>query len=366
MTGARAILAALWGVLALAVTGGALAQGGPRPAELTVLGDVVCSYPNFVDHQVSTDSYVLSLPDIDGPVAADGAYVNNGTGYTLAGVSKVAGDLRDDAELVLTSLQWNYQGEWMPSSAPFVPTTAQPVRVPLEPGGETVVVLAGVSVAEGTSCSGTITYRIAFERETQIWDVALAAEHRVSEHETYEQFDAATGVSTGSQPYEHGVTFNTTLGALVTLERRKGAWQFREATITRANLRYDYTQSPEIYSVTAVTCANCAQVSALVGQALGGSSDGNTLSLTWPGAIRPVVDVDTVFALACPPGANRQSCENRKRNGSRTSAEDGDTFQRAAGHVLKLAETTQPFEKSQSSPKRDFFMRHVYTLVRVK
>ena len=56
----------------------------------------------------------------------------------------------DDSELVLTYRQWNYNGKWLFSEAPFVPTPGQPVTIPLEPGGETTVTFQNAGSAPAT------------------------------------------------------------------------------------------------------------------------------------------------------------------------------------------------------------------------
>lgn len=109
-------------VLALCLATALQAADQPRQARLTITRDFICTYPSFVDHQVSTDRVDFVLPEVDGPVSGQGQYSHQGTGYVLSGVSAGAGHVVGDRKLVLTYGQWNYNGEWMSSEAPGVPT----------------------------------------------------------------------------------------------------------------------------------------------------------------------------------------------------------------------------------------------------
>ncbi|MFT7597066.1 MAG: hypothetical protein ACI8R4_004410 [Paracoccaceae bacterium] len=162
---------------AVALFGATQAAAQPRQATLTVRGDLICTYPTFVDHQISTDTFSFTLPEVDGPVSGQGQYHLQGTGYTMTGISATAGDVRKDSELVLTCMQWNYNGKWLYAEAPGVPTKAQPVTVPLEPGAQVTVSFQNAMAHKGASCSGTVIYQIDFVRETQIWQVDLNGEH---------------------------------------------------------------------------------------------------------------------------------------------------------------------------------------------
>ncbi|WP_324754161.1 hypothetical protein [Roseovarius sp. Pro17] len=336
-----------------------------RLATLTVEGDVTCQHHRMTDHMLSTEEVKLRLPEVDGPISGRGQYRLKGTGYTLSGINAVAGEVRDDAELVLTYLQWNYQGDWMPSEAPYVPTKAQPVILPLEPGGEAKVTFVNAT-PDKAPCSGTIIYRVIFERETQIWDVTLKGVRTLLHRTTYDLIDTATGAR---QPirYEHGVTFSYDLAARTTLEKRAGKWRFREAVVTRAAAKARYDQTPPLFKVTAENCFGCARVAALKGASLSGESDGATLRLAWPSALSPVMQIDTVPNFQCPPGENKADCEDKMKTGTRYTAEDDDFFNHAASHSLALAESSPSFAPTPSDTMSVYkALRHDYTLKKVK
>ena len=336
-----------------------------RIATLSVEGDVTCQHRSFTDHMLSTEEVELRLPDVDGPVSGQGKYRLRGTGYSLSGVNAVAGEVRGDAELVLTYLQWNYQGEWMPSDAPSVPTQAQPVTLPLDPGG-TIEVTFVNAYADKAPCSGTIIYRIDFERETQLWDVTLKGIRTALDRTTYDLIDEATGVR---QPfrYEHGVTFSYDLAGRATIEKRAGKWRFREAVVSAATAKARYDQTPPLFKVTAESCPGCAQVASLKGTSLSGESDGTNLRLAWPSTLSPVARIDAVPNFQCPPGENKASCEGKRKLGTRYAAEDGDFFNRAASHYLSLTEGPQSFAPAPSDTMMAYkALRHDYNLKRVK
>jgi hypothetical protein len=348
------------------LSAGSVAAQAARVAELTVEGDSVCSHAGSIDHQVSTETYVLTLPEISGTVSAEGTYVDNGTGYTLSGVAKVAGEVRDDAELVLTHLQWNYNGKWLLSTAPFVPTADSPVVIPLEPGGETTVSFVNAMPVGEAPCTGSVIYRIDFERETQVWEVEMKADRRVLHKLLYGLYESEKAVWS-TFDYIHGVTFHYDITVQVTLERRRGAWQYRQGKITRAGVTHDYQQTPKIYKITGTWCERCDQVLALAGQALDGSSDGTILRLRWPNMM-PVVHIDSLFAMQCAPGPRKASCERMRKEPSRFSSEDDDTLGRAPGHILKLTPGVQPVTEGQAKATgaTKLTLDYSYTLTRVK
>ncbi len=346
----------------LALAGAAQAQ--PRQATLTIRGDVVCQFPAYADHQVGIDTITFVLPEIDGPVSGQGQYSLQGTGYTLAGISASAGEVRDDAELVLTYGQWNYQGTWINAEAPGVPTKAKPVVLPLEPGAQTTVSFQNAMVHQGGSCSGAVIYQIDFTRETQEWQVDLKGQRVVWHRLMYFLVDPADGVFKDFD-YEHGVTFDYDLGAVVTLERRAGAWGYKAGVITRAKVNYDYRQSPPLYRIKSQSCHGCTQIAALAGQALAGWSDGNMLMLHWPYQ-SPVVTLVSQFAMQCAPGPRHAGCESLRKSETNYADQDTDFFQRAAGRGLELKDGPASFVDESDSEGALFRVRHDFVLKRLK
>lgn len=340
---------------------GAAAQA-PRPATLTVERDLTCYHPGFPDHMISTDTVPLTLPEIDGPVSAMGTYTMQGTGYTLAGPARYGGRVVRDEVLILNDGQWNYNGRWLPSQAPAVPTGAGPVEIPLEPGAENRA--SHDWVEQGIRCAGWIAYRIDFERETRVWDIALDGERELLHRTPYSVVDPNTKAR-ASLEYEHGVTFRYSFGVRVTLERRAGAWQYREGQVMLARAGYRYEQTPQMYTVLSQSCLTCAKVDALAGQPIAGVSDGSRVNLEWPD-IRPVVSLRTQFALQCAPGPEQASCERAKKDTTNFADEDGDFLQRAAAHDLDLRDGPQNFEIGSDSVGVSFWVRHDYRLKRVK
>lgn len=353
--------------LALAQIGPGQAEtkAPPRTATLTIQRDLICTYPNFVDHQISTDTVSFTLPDVDGPVSGQGQYSHQGTGYSLAGISAGAGEVRGDTELVLTYGQWNYNGEWMNAEAPGVPSKAQPVTLPLEPGAQVTVSFQNAMAHEGVSCSGTVIYQIDFKRETQVWQVDLTGERRKLTRSMYFLVEPSDN-SFADFIYEHGVTFTYELGARVTLEKRAGKWQYKSGQITRAKASHVYQQNPEMYKVISQSCPGCTQVAALAGQALSGFTDGTDLILHWP-YLAPVVTVRSVFSRQCAPGPRKNFCESKKKEGSGYTAQDELFFQLARGHVLILKERQmKPLEQKTDTAAVLSTVRHEYWITRVQ
>ncbi len=342
-----------------------LAQSGARPAKLTVTGDLTCTYPNFLDHQISTDSFALTLPESDGAVSAQGSYSSLGNGYSIAGASEIGGMVRDDAELQVTYRQWIYQGEGvMNGPSPFVPTSANPVVIPLDPGASVSVSHQNVQLAPGTSCSGSITYTLDFERETQVWDVALNAVRQLIYHKSWIDYNPVASTII-DRPYDEGAIFTYDLNARVTLEKRKGAWRYRDGTITQASVQPQHVENPPVHTVLSTSCSGCDGVTALVGKPINGQSDGTTLRLGWSN-IRPVFTITAKFDHPCPPGEGFTACEALRTQGGSFSIEDDDVFQRASGHSLNLTQGTQPFHVGSDSPVQYFDVAYRYTLTRVK
>ncbi|MDU8928023.1 hypothetical protein RXV86_11560 [Alisedimentitalea sp. MJ-SS2] len=336
-----------------------------RKATLTITGNSTCNHGGRIDVQTSTDVIPLTLPPVDGPVQGKGKYSVSGTlgPYTLSGPSASSGHVRDDSDLVLTYGQWNYNGEWMNSSAPFVPTQGQPVVIPLDPGAETVVSFTNAGPPEAP-CTGQMVYKIDFTRETQVWQVSLPGHVRLVYHNRYEQVDPATGVYSPLN-YTHGFTFRYKMAAEVTLEKRKGSWQYKSGTVTQAQVAPEYEQAPPLYQVTGQSCARCNKVAALKGTAIGGTSDGKTLTLNWPD-IRPAATVYSKFAMKCAPGPSFSSCQNKIKYGTSFSDDEGYFLWRAGEQVLPLQDGPHAFKDGKPTNTSTLEIVHNYNLMRVK
>ncbi len=321
-------------IATLALAGAAQAQ--PRQATLTIRGDIVCQHPTFTDHQIGIDTIRFVLPEIDGPVSGQGQYSLRGTGYALAGISASAGEVRDDAELVLTYGQWNYQGTWMTAEAPAMPTRAQPVVLALEPGAQVTVRFQNAMAHAGASCSGSVVYQIDFKRETQLWQIDLVGELRSWSRDSYLLIDPLTRKYRDFD-FEHGFTFDYTLTARVTLERRAGKWRVKAGEVTRAKASATYHQDPKLYNITGQSCVGCSQIAAMKGKPLAVSTDGNTLILHWPNHT-PEARVTSTFAMQCAPGPRQASCESGRKMESNYTDQDTKFFERARTHRLPLKE----------------------------
>ena len=348
--------------LAVALMPGAGVAGGPRPATLTVDRDITCYHPGLTDHMVSTDTVPLTLPEIDGPVSAMGSYTMQGTGYGLAGPVRYGGQVVKDGVLILNDGQWFWDGKGLTANAPGMPTGAVPVEIPLEPGAENRA--SHDWIEHGIRCAGWLAYRIDFERETQIWDIALDGERELLHRTHYSVVDPKTKVRS-SLEYEHGVTFLYSLGARVTLERKAGAWHYKAGQVMLAKAGYRYEQTPQMYTILSQSCLTCATVDALAGQPIAGVTDGTSLNLEWPDT-RPVVSLKTQFALQCAPGPEQESCERAKKDTTNFADEDGDFMQRAAAHDLDLRDGPQNVEIGSDSVGVSFWVRHHYRLKRIK
>lgn len=338
----------------------------PRQATLTIVGQATCHHKGAgIDKQSSQDSVPLVLPAVDGPVKGEGTYTVRGTlgPYQLSGISAVSGQVRDDSELVLTYGQWNYNGEWMTTAAPFRPTKGQPVSIPLEPGGETVVSFVNAGPPEAP-CTGQVVYRIEFERETQVWRVSLPGHVRIVYHNLYSLRDSATGVYSPLD-YTHGFTFRYQLGVDVTLEKRKGNWTYKSGQVTKAQIAPEYEQAPQLYKVIGQSCERCNKIAALKGTTLSGTTDGKALRLDWPD-IRPVATVDSKFALTCAPGPEFASCQNKIKYGTSFSIEDGYFMDRAGSHELPLKDGSHKVPDGRAKATSTLEILHDYTLKRLK
>ncbi|WP_137702831.1 hypothetical protein [Marimonas lutisalis] len=345
---------------------GLVGADAPRQATLTVTSNMTCTHKGAgIDNQSSEETIPLVLPPIDGPVKGQGTYNVRGTlgPYAFGGVAAASGNVRDDSELVLTYRQWNYNGEWMVSYAPFVPTAAQPVTIPLDPGAEKVVSFTNAGPPEAP-CSGTVVYRIDFKRETQVWQVSLPGHVRIIYHNMYSQVDPVTGAHSPLK-YSHGFTFRYKMAAEVTLEKRKGAWQYKSGIVTQAQIRPEYEQAPPLYAVTGQSCQGCNKVAALKGTAIGGTSDGKTLELDWPD-IRPEATVFSKFAMQCAPGPSFSTCQNKIKHGSSFSDDDGYFLWRASEQVLPLKDGPLTFRDGIPTNTTTLDILHDYSLKRLK
>ena len=344
----------------------AVLADAPRQATLTVTGQSTCVHgASGVDKQSSDESVTFTLPAVDGPIQGEGSYTVRGTlgPYTMAGKNAISGHVRDDSQLVLTYLRWNYNGEWMHSEAPFVPTDGQPVVIALDPGAETVVEFANAGPAEAP-CTGRLVYRLDFKRETQVWQVALPGHVRIVYHNMYSQIDPATGAY-APLDYTHGFKFHYKLGAKVTLEKRKGSWTYKSGVVTEAQVQPEYEQSPPLYKILGQSCSGCTKIAALKGSAISGTSDGTTLDLHWPD-IRPVATVDSKFAMKCAPGPNQASCQNKIKSGTSFSLDDGYYMHRADDHVLPLQDGANPIRDGVPTGSSTLDILHDYSLKRLK
>ncbi len=351
-------------LIATLVLAGA-AQAQLRQATLTIRGDVVCQFPAYTDHQIGIDTIEFALPEIDGPVSGQGQYSLQGTGYALAGISASAGEVRDDAELVLTYGQWNYQGTWINAEAPGVPTKAKPVVLPLEPGAQTTVSFQNAMVHQGGSCSGAVIYQIDFKRETQLWQIDLVGGLRSWSRDSYSLIDPLTGKYRDFY-FENGFTFDYTLTARVTLERRAGKWQVKAGEVTRAKVTPTYHQDPKMYNITGQFCVGCSQIAAMKGKPLAAGTDGNTLILHWPNHA-PEARVTSTLAMQCAPGPRLASCENARKMGSNYTDQDTKFFERARTHRLPLKEgQMKPMVEINDSPAYLERLSYEYYITRVK
>lgn len=234
----------------------------------------------------------------------------------------------------------------------------------LEPGAQTTVSFHNEMAHEGASCSGTAIYRIDFERETQVWDIALDG-FRILLHRTFYALVDPQTRARSSFDYQHGVTFHYELGARVWIERRAGAWRYREGKVVRAATRHDYQQNPQLYTILGHSCTTCRKVAKLAGSGIDGDTDGSVLTLFWPD-IRPEVRVESRLALQCAPGEHQKTCERSRKETLDYSDADGEFLQRAAGHDLRLRDGPQDFDTGTDDAGAFFQVRHEYRLKRIK
>ena len=336
-----------------------------RTATLIVERDETCAHATMTDHMVSKDTLTLVLPDISGPVTASGKYQLKGNGYSLAGTSSYRGKVKDDRELTLTYGQWWYQGKAMTPAAPEMPTAASPVTLPLEPGASKTITFHNAH-ADQAPCSGKVTYRLKMDRETQIWDIFLQGTSHTEKRLGYWVTDDGSGKS-GALDYAHGVFYSFGLAARVTLTKRKGKFEYTSGVIKKADVQYEYRQSPDLYQVKNIACNGCARIKKLAGQPLDGKLNGDILKLMWPN-IRPVVTMDSWFKLKCAPGPRQASCETNKKEGTNYADEEDGFMDRAGDHDLPLTPGSFSLSVGDQDAKGAYAMdiRFDYTLVRVK
>ena len=347
-------------------TGGGTLQPQPQPrtAALVVEREETCVYPTYTDHMVSTDSVTLTLPGTDGPVSGSGSYTLSGTGYTLSGPSAYKGQVKDDSELVLDYGQWWYNGKAMTPAAPEMPTAGSVVSLPLELDAAKTITFQNAH-ADTAPCSGTVTYRLKLERETQVWDVRLYGYSENTFHELYGGIES-DGKS-GTLQYNHGVTFTFDLTARITLTKRKGAWEYTSGVIQAAKADYKYHQQPGLYAVEKSSCTGCASVAQLKGMPISGALSGKQLTLKWP-RLQPVVNLNTRFKLACADGPAKASCENAKKNGSTFSVQEEDFLARASGYIVVLTPGSQTPAVIKNTLKGATSLRiqHQFVLTQIK
>ncbi|WP_022666261.1 hypothetical protein [Desulfospira joergensenii] len=334
-----------------------------RSATLVVDRDETCSSQAFTDHMISTDTVTFVLPETDGPVSGNGQYRLKGSGYSLSGPSRYRGRVVDEETLVLSYGQWWYKGKAMTPAAPEMPTEARTVSIPLEPGGEKVIRFTNAHADLKSPCSGTVIYRLKMERETQVWNIVLTGSYHV-EHLTA-LWGPEFAFGKDYFQYASGAVFHYNLAVQVVLTKKKGRLVYTSGRVQKAQVKFEYRQTPELYSVQSLVCRGCDAVNRLKGRSLSGSLSKGTLSLSWPD-IRPLVEGRSRLAGQCDPG--QTICAKRKKEELAFSGQDDGFLMRAAGHVLALRPGVQSFKIDSSDNPGAAILRiyHDYRLERVK
>ncbi|MES9993578.1 MAG: hypothetical protein ABW098_16630 [Candidatus Thiodiazotropha sp.] len=314
----------------------------PTKATLTLHGDMICQFPTGGDHQLSTTTLPIQIPQQDGPIDSIGHYQMTGTisgGYALGGKAVYRGTVKDDT-LLLTFGQWYYQGKGMNNSSSFNPTTASPSKIPLEPDATLV---REVNDPAPMPCKGKVTYNLKIEPETQTWDIKLTGQRKIT-------FPSARGVRTEDNrhmliDWEHGVTFDYQLAARVVLEKKKKRWIFRSGVITDSRIVYKHFIDSDHLVIDSISCDKCSEIDSLKGKKLSGGLEGDhILRLAWP-VIRPVVKVSSHLNPKIKCAAGDSDCIGRKAPKSMDSSIEEAIFLLHAGqHALPLKKGS--FQKS--------------------
>ena len=328
---------ALPAVLALAATAGAgLAQAPetattPKPegeelrrAVLIQTGDAICYWQAATYAWNSTTRYEITLPEVSGPVTSDGTFSitftqgHPGSLGTKTGTAGMKGTVTEDDALDFTSW-WNDP----------IGQGVEKARIALEPGAEVTRTWTETAPGSGGGpCHFTTTWRVDFEWPKRVYDITWKGTRALENIHTYPAFDPAREEWIRLE-HRFGFTFTYDLVARVTLERRKGAWEFKSASVTRADAKADYAQDPELYRVVSSRCENCDRVRALVGTSLEGAARPGAVQVRWPRALEPVATVKAVFAYQCAEGPDQAACERGRRVTSDYSDQDGEFLERA-------------------------------------
>ncbi|MDQ2090145.1 hypothetical protein [Marimonas arenosa] len=345
---------------ALLAFAAAPAQTEDRKAALEEWGDSLCTWPSGVYAWTSKTRTDFVLPDEDGPFSGTGSFSITFTqGHpdilgTKTGSASISGHVRNQEDVVFTTI-WND-----PIGGP-----GEQLSIPLEPGATRTKSWSVTNPAEGGPCSFTHSWRLVFEREKRVYDIALKGKRALANLRTYPAFDPKTGAWL-DVTHRFGFAFRYDFTVRVTLERRKKDWVFVNAVVTRADATASYEQDPEIYRVVSSRCTNCGKVRALAGTSLGGSTTGQSVQLSWPSALIPSATVSAVFAYQCAEGEGQATCERNRTETSSYFDQDTDFFNRARGHDIPLQDLPPPFSESSRTEIHSKTIIHDYRVRRVE
>ncbi|MTJ05620.1 MAG: hypothetical protein FH759_13120 [Sediminimonas qiaohouensis] len=323
------------GLIVVALVGPGLAAAqdqnapAPTPAEqqrravLIETGNAICRWPVGDYAWNATTRYEIDLPEVSGPVKANGTFSITFTKGapeilgTKTGSASLTGTVKDDAELEFLS-RWNDP----------IGQGGERGTIALEPGTKVTKSWAVTDPNAGGPCEFSTTWRIEFTRPERVYDITWKGSREVLNTHSYRAFDPDRGEWV-SLTHRFGFTFAYHLLARVTLERRRGEWTFKSAVVKKADARADYAQSPELYRVVSSRCKGCDRVRGLVGTSLQGEAKPGSVRVKWPRTLEPVGTVKTIFAYQCAAGPDRAACERARRKTSDYSDQDGEFLERA-------------------------------------
>lgn len=330
-----------------------------RKAVLVEAGDAVCHWPTGEYVWNWTTRFEVDLPEVNGPVAADGTFSITFTQGdpavlgTKTGTASLSGTIKDDAEL-------DFIANWKdPIGGP-----GELTRIALEPGSTTHKSWSVTDPSAGGPCEFAFTWRLEFKRPERIYDITWKGTRTLENTNIYPAFDPSIGEWIRID-HRFSFTFSYDLVARVTLEHRKGAWTFKSAVVQKAEATARYDQSPDLYRVVSSRCDTCNRVRAIAGQTLQGEARPGSIRISWPSTLQPLATVQAIFAYECAEGPDQVTCERARRETSDYSDQDTDFFERINRLWVPLQDLPPVYDEFWTSQlhtkslKIDFRVREV-------
>ncbi|SHO49257.1 hypothetical protein [Desulfopila aestuarii] len=175
-----------------------------------------------------------------------------------------------------------------------------------------------------------------------------------------------------TQVVEYSVRFNYKIIVTFTIMKKKGAWVYKDGTITTASVTPAPSFDPKIFFVKSWNCTNCSKVNQLQGTSIGGKVIGNAVQLSWLRII-PNVTVQNKLILqwTAKDGSRQESMKGYSNNYFMSER----FFDYASTHKLPLENREYiptPFKQKSANDqfrqkgRHPIHMYHRYTIKRLK